>query len=257
MSPPRSVDPRHASAVTQGTRESLSATALPPLQLRPAGSRAQRSRLAPSAAVPKFAHGRSLIHTALSSSRRSGAAPTHRGSRARVVASTLSRVPLLPRRTSVPARPRPGGIAGPSPAQPRKSVPAAILFSGTGRSRLDNGGCFRQEFLAGASQGPRGHKDCQNDVSGSAKLVLAEFQAWRFGGQGGGVTCLNNGDEGKGSRTLTLRIQSDRQRGVKTSGFRREAKACQRAGTLQVVAAVIQVEFQYKFCDQEMHIMYS
>ncbi|KAJ1113953.1 hypothetical protein NDU88_002193 [Pleurodeles waltl] len=104
MSPPRSVDPRHASAVTQGTRESLSATALPPLQLRPAGSRAQRSRLAPSAAVPKFAHGRSLIHTALSSSRRSGAAPTHRGSRARVV-------------TSVPARPCPGG----SPVRPQLS----------------------------------------------------------------------------------------------------------------------------------------
>ncbi|KAJ1126427.1 hypothetical protein NDU88_004834 [Pleurodeles waltl] len=117
MSPPRSVDPRHASAVTQGTRESLSATAPPPLQLRPAGSRVQRSRLAPSAAVPKFAHGRSLIHTALSSSRRSGAAPTRRGSRARVVASTLSRVPFLPRRTSVPARPRPGG----SPVRPQLS----------------------------------------------------------------------------------------------------------------------------------------
>ncbi|KAJ1142248.1 hypothetical protein NDU88_008575 [Pleurodeles waltl] len=117
MSPPRSVDPRHASAVTQGTRESLSATAPPPLQLRPAGSRVQRSRLAPSAAVPKFAHGRSLIHTALSSSRRSGAAPTCRGSRARVVASTLSRVPFLPRRTSVPARPRPGG----SPVRPQLS----------------------------------------------------------------------------------------------------------------------------------------
>ncbi|KAJ1163067.1 hypothetical protein NDU88_003530 [Pleurodeles waltl] len=117
MSPPCSVDPRHASAVTQGIRESLSATALPPLQLRPAGSRAQRSRLAPSATVPKFAHGRSLIHTALSSSRRSGAAPTHRGSRARVVASTLSRVPLLPRRTSVPARPCPGG----SPVRPQLS----------------------------------------------------------------------------------------------------------------------------------------
>ncbi|KAJ1216812.1 hypothetical protein NDU88_004411 [Pleurodeles waltl] len=89
----------------------------PPLQLRPAGSWVQRSRLAPSAAVPKFAHGRSLIHTALSSSRRSGAAPTRRGSRARVVASTLSRVPFLPRRTSVPARPRPGG----SPVRPQLS----------------------------------------------------------------------------------------------------------------------------------------
>ncbi|KAJ1100972.1 hypothetical protein NDU88_006047 [Pleurodeles waltl] len=117
MSPPRSVDPRHASAVTQGTRESLSATASLPLQLRPAGSRVQRSCLAPSAAVPKFAHGRSLIHTALSSSRRSGAASTRRGSRARVVASTLSRVPFLPRRTSVPARPRPGG----SPVRPQLS----------------------------------------------------------------------------------------------------------------------------------------
>ncbi|KAJ1135520.1 hypothetical protein NDU88_001959 [Pleurodeles waltl] len=89
----------------------------PPLQLRPAGSRVQRSRLAPSADVPKFAHGRSLIHTALSSSRRSSAAPTSRGSRARVVASTLSRVPFLPRHTSVPARPRPGG----SPVRPQLS----------------------------------------------------------------------------------------------------------------------------------------
>ncbi|KAJ1174749.1 hypothetical protein NDU88_000042 [Pleurodeles waltl] len=83
VSPPHSVDPRHASVDTQGTRESLSATVPLPLQLRPAGSWVQRSRSAPSADAPKLAHGRSLIHTVLSSSGRSSAAPTCRGSRAR------------------------------------------------------------------------------------------------------------------------------------------------------------------------------
>ncbi|KAJ1107469.1 hypothetical protein NDU88_004859 [Pleurodeles waltl] len=159
VSPPHSVDPWHASFDTQSTRETLSATAPPPLQLRPAGSRVQRSRSAPSADAPKLAHGRSLIHTALSSSGRGSAAPTCRRSRVRVAASTPSRDPFLARHTSVPARPRPGGVAGPVPAQPQESVPAAILFSGTGWARLDKGGRFRQVLLAGASQGPRGHKD--------------------------------------------------------------------------------------------------
>ncbi|KAJ1189502.1 hypothetical protein NDU88_006247 [Pleurodeles waltl] len=35
-----------------------------------------------------------------------------------------------------------------------------ILFSGTGRARLDNGDRFRQVLTAGDPQGSRGHKDC-------------------------------------------------------------------------------------------------
>ncbi|KAJ1124425.1 hypothetical protein NDU88_002886 [Pleurodeles waltl] len=125
-----------------------------PLQLRPAGSRVKRSRLAPSAAVPKFAHGRSLIHTALSSSRRSGAAPTRRGSRARVVASTLSRVPFLPRRTSVPARPCPGG----SPVRPQLSRGSQsrppFCFRGRGGRGSTTGAAFARSSSPELLRGP-------------------------------------------------------------------------------------------------------
>ncbi|KAJ1197295.1 hypothetical protein NDU88_001157 [Pleurodeles waltl] len=48
--------------------------------------------------------------------------------------------------------------SGPSSAA--EVSPGPILFSGTERARLDNGGRFRQVLPARDSQGSRGHKDC-------------------------------------------------------------------------------------------------
>ncbi|KAJ1120703.1 hypothetical protein NDU88_008865 [Pleurodeles waltl] len=142
----------------------------------------------------------------MSSSRRTAAAPPTQRSLSLDAAALL----LHAARTTFGAQPQlppgffphlrsssaaSGGIVGPTPTQPRKSAPAAILFPGTDRTdraRLGNGAAFMKSLAAGDSQGSRGRKDRQDDVLNSAqeppggKILILYLKGFKYGGRDSG-----------------------------------------------------------------------
>ncbi|KAJ1131129.1 hypothetical protein NDU88_009472 [Pleurodeles waltl] len=128
---------RRSSSGQQGPGYSAAAQLPPPMPpgwRTPAASSTRRSLPPDAAAPPPHAAGAAL-----------GSQPQP--------------YPGTPSYSVTPLFQRVRGDRRSGPSSAAEVSPGRHFVFGDGRARLDNGGRFRQVLLAGASQGPRGHKD--------------------------------------------------------------------------------------------------